>query len=35
MSEYRQTAEAIIAAVGGRDNNGAATHCATRRRMVL
>ena len=35
MSEYRQTAEAIIAAVGGRDNIAAATHCATRLRMVL
>ena len=35
MSEYRQTAEAIIAAVGGRDNLAAATHCATRLRMVL
>ena len=35
MNEYRQTAEAIIAAVGGRDNIAAATHCATRLRMVL
>ena len=35
MSEYRQTAEAIIAAVGGRENIAAATHCATRLRMVL
>ena len=35
MSEYPQTAEAIIAAVGGRDNIAAATHCATRLRMVL
>jgi len=35
MSEYRQTAEAIIAAVGGRDNIAAATHCATRPRAVL
>ena len=35
MSEYRQTAEAIIAAVGGKENIAAATHCATRLRMVL
>ena len=35
MSEYRQTAEAIIGAVGGKDNIAAATHCATRRRLVL
>ena len=35
MSEYRQTAEAIIAAVGGQENIAAATHCATRLRMVL
>ena len=35
MSEYRQTAEAIIAAVGGRDNIAAATYCATRLRIVL
>ena len=35
MNEYRQTAEAIIAAVGGKENIAAATHCATRLRMVL
>ena len=35
MSEYRQTAQAIIAAVGGADNIAAATHCATRLRIVL
>ena len=35
MNEYRQTAEAIIAAVGGQENIAAATHCATRLRMVL
>ena len=35
MNEYRQPAEAIIAAVGGKENIAAATHCATRLRMVL
>lgn len=30
-----QTAEAILAAIGGRDNLRAATHCATRLRLVL
>ncbi|MDO4642620.1 MAG: sucrose-specific PTS transporter subunit IIBC [Cardiobacteriaceae bacterium] len=35
MNEYHQTAEAIITAVGGADNISAATHCATRLRMVL
>ena len=35
MNEYRQTAEVIIAAVGGKENIAAATHCATRLRMVL
>lgn len=35
MSAYRHTAEAIIAAVGGAENIAAATHCATRLRMVI
>ena len=35
MNEYRQTAEAISAAVRGKENIAAATHCATRLRMVL
>lgn len=35
MSQYQHIAEQIIAAVGGKDNILAATHCATRLRMVL
>jgi len=32
---YRQEAEAILEAIGGKDNVAAAAHCATRLRLVL
>ncbi len=32
---YRQEAEAILEALGGKDNVAAAAHCATRLRLVL
>lgn len=35
MNEYGQAAADILAALGGRDNIRAATHCATRLRLVL
>lgn len=35
MNEYTQAAGDILAALGGRDNVRAATHCATRLRLVL
>ncbi|MBU9722585.1 MULTISPECIES: PTS system trehalose-specific EIIBC component [Bacillaceae] len=35
MSQYRDAAENIIAALGGKDNIDAATHCVTRLRLVL
>ena len=35
MNEYGQAAADILTALGGRDNIRAATHCATRLRLVL
>lgn len=32
---YRETAEQILAAIGGEENISSATHCVTRLRLVL
>lgn len=35
MSDFKQDAKALLEDIGGKENIGAVTHCATRMRFVL